>query len=116
MSTAPVITIDGPSGSGKTSLVFDTLYHEARRRFLEIFSLGSTGLRLSPAHVRAITGLGPAMAVGQNAAPQEQQPHFRVGDAHDDFGDEIQELAEVERGAHSLRQGVERAQFGDVAA
>ncbi|MBN1217566.1 MAG: ATP-binding cassette domain-containing protein [Anaerolineae bacterium] len=58
--------VTGISGSGKTSLVFDTLYHEARRRFLEIFSLGSAGLRLSPAKVQAITGLGPAIAVGQN--------------------------------------------------
>jgi excinuclease ABC subunit A len=58
--------VTGVSGSGKTSLVFDTLYHEARRRFLEIFSLGSTGLRLSPARVQSITGLGPAVAVGQN--------------------------------------------------
>jgi excinuclease ABC subunit A len=58
--------VTGVSGSGKTSLVFDTLYHEARRRFLEIYSLGSTGLRLSPANVQTITGLGPAVAVGQN--------------------------------------------------
>jgi excinuclease ABC subunit A len=58
--------VTGVSGSGKTSLVFDTLYHEARRRFLEVFSLGSTGQRLSPAKVQAITGLGPAIAVGQN--------------------------------------------------
>ncbi|HNT78668.1 MAG TPA: hypothetical protein PKH77_26970, partial [Anaerolineae bacterium] len=55
--------VTGVSGSGKTSLVFDTLYHEAQRRFLEIFSLGK---RLAPAHVRSITGLGPAVAVGQN--------------------------------------------------
>ena len=55
--------VTGVSGSGKTSLVFDTLYHEARRRFLEVFSLGE---RLSPADVRVITGLGPAVAVGQN--------------------------------------------------
>ncbi|MHA2072107.1 MAG: hypothetical protein ACXAAR_05620, partial [Candidatus Thorarchaeota archaeon] len=27
--------VTGISGSGKTSLVFDTMYHEARRRFLE---------------------------------------------------------------------------------
>ncbi|MDY7080062.1 MAG: hypothetical protein SXV54_24545 [Chloroflexota bacterium] len=58
--------VTGVSGSGKTSLVFDTLYHEARRRFLEIFALGSTGLRLAPVQVRAITGLGPAIAVGQD--------------------------------------------------
>ena len=58
--------VTGVSGSGKTSLVFDTLYHEARRRFLEVFALGSTGLRLNPANVRDIIGLGPAVAVGQN--------------------------------------------------
>ncbi len=58
--------VTGVSGSGKTSLVFDTLYHEARRRFLEVFALGSTNLRLAPAQVRVITGLGPAVAVGQN--------------------------------------------------
>jgi len=58
--------VTGVSGSGKTSLVFDTLYHEARRRFLEVFSLGSARQRLSPAKVQAITGLGPAIAVGQN--------------------------------------------------
>lgn len=58
--------VTGVSGSGKSTLVFDTLYHEARRRFLEIYSLGSTSLRLSPANVQSITGLGPAIAVGQN--------------------------------------------------
>jgi excinuclease ABC subunit A len=58
--------VTGVSGSGKTSLVFDTLYHESRRRFLEIYSLGQTGGRLAPARVKSITGLGPAVAVGQN--------------------------------------------------
>ena len=56
--------VTGVSGSGKTSLVFDTLYHEARRRFLEIYALGSSELRLSPANVDGITGLSPAIAVG----------------------------------------------------
>src|SRR5512137_2457302 len=58
--------VTGVSGSGKTSLVFDTLYHEARRRFQEIFAPGSSHLQMPPAAVRAITGLGPAIAVGQN--------------------------------------------------
>ncbi len=57
--------VTGVSGSGKSSLVFDTLYHEARRRFLEIFSLDSA-VRLAPAAVDHISGLGPAVAVGQN--------------------------------------------------
>ncbi|MBE0634103.1 hypothetical protein IH574_05985, partial [Candidatus Bathyarchaeota archaeon] len=58
--------VTGVSGSGKTSLVFETLYHEARRRFEEVFSFGSVSERLSPAQVDSITGLGPAVAVGQN--------------------------------------------------
>lgn len=58
--------VTGVSGSGKTSLVFDTLYHEARRRFMDVFSLGSAFQRLAPADVRSLTGLGPAIAVGQN--------------------------------------------------
>src|SRR5919108_3367235 len=56
----------GVSGSGKSSLAYDTLYHEARRRFLETISLGSPWLRLRPARVRAIRGLGPALALAQN--------------------------------------------------
>jgi excinuclease ABC subunit A len=58
--------VTGVSGSCKTSLVFDTLYHEARRRFLEIYHLGSSALRLTPARVGSIAGLCPAVAVGQN--------------------------------------------------
>jgi excinuclease ABC subunit A len=57
--------VTGVSGSGKTSLVFDTLYHEARRRFMEVWA-GGGGLWLSPANVESIKGLGPAVAVGQN--------------------------------------------------
>ncbi|MDH5687241.1 MAG: ATP-binding cassette domain-containing protein [Candidatus Bathyarchaeota archaeon] len=58
--------VTGVSGSGKTSLVFDTMYHEARRRFLEVFSTGSQSARLAPANVQSVTGIGPAIAVGQN--------------------------------------------------
>ena len=58
--------VTGVSGSGKTSLVFDTLYHEARRRFQDVFAFGSPGSRLTPAKVESITGMGPAVAVGQN--------------------------------------------------
>ena len=84
--------VTGVSGSGKTSLVFDTLYHEARRRFLEVYELGSSKGRLSPAHVDSITGLGPAVAVGQNllnrnplstlATSAGLHPFFRLLYAH----------------------------------
>jgi len=58
--------VTGVSGSGKTSLVFDTVFHEARRRFQEVFAFGSPGSRLAPARVDSIRGLSPAVAVGQN--------------------------------------------------
>ena len=58
--------VTGVSGSGKTSLIFDTLYKEARRRFLEAFSVSKEELHLNSAKVRSITGLGPTIALGQN--------------------------------------------------
>ena len=58
--------VTGVSGSGKSSLVFDTLYHEAHRRFLDVYLYGKSGQRLLPAGVESISGLGPATAVGQN--------------------------------------------------
>ena len=57
--------VTGVSGSGKSSLVFDTLYHEAHRRFVSIYSIGFRS-QLTPAEVGSIDGLGPAIAVGQN--------------------------------------------------
>lgn len=63
---AGLTVVTGVSGSGKTSLVFDTIYHEARRRFLEVFSTSTQIARLSPAQVQSIVGLTPAVAVGQN--------------------------------------------------
>src|SRR5438093_3671080 len=56
----------GVSGSGKSSLVFDVVYAEARRRFVESLALGGNRVRVPAAHVRRIEGLGPAVAVAQN--------------------------------------------------
>ncbi len=58
--------VTGVSGSGKSSLVFDTLNREAQRRFQEMFTLGASRKRVSPAAVDEISGLLPAVAVGQN--------------------------------------------------
>ncbi len=88
--------ITGVSGSGKSSLAFDTVYHEARRLFLEIFSLGSS-VKLAPAAVDTVSGLGPAVAVGQNvlnrnplstlATASGLHPFFRLLYSH--FGDRL---------------------------
>ena len=56
----------GVSGSGKSSLAFDVVYNEARRRFMETLALGSPWMRVPPAHVRRIDGLGPAVSIAQN--------------------------------------------------
>ena len=61
-----ITAVTGVSGSGKTSLIFDTLYKEARRRFLEAFSVCKDKINLSPAKVESINGLGPMIALGQN--------------------------------------------------
>ncbi|MFN2188065.1 MAG: ATP-binding cassette domain-containing protein, partial [Candidatus Promineifilaceae bacterium] len=67
LNIGPALTVvTGVSGSGKTSLVFDTLYHEARRRLLDVYALASNAQRLLPANVASISGLGPAVALGQN--------------------------------------------------
>src|SRR5689334_15848928 len=36
--TGELVVVTGPSGSGKSSLVFDTLYAEGQRRYVETFS------------------------------------------------------------------------------
>jgi excinuclease ABC subunit A len=63
----------GVSGSGKSSLAFDTVFHEARRRFLETMALGAHEGRLRPAAVESITGLGPAVSIAQNVLNRNPQ-------------------------------------------
>ena len=63
---AQLSAVSGLSGSGKTSLVFDTLYAEARRRYLSTMT-GEGGKRVGRApKVRSIEGLLPAIALAQD--------------------------------------------------
>jgi len=61
-----VTAVTGVSGSGKTSLVFDTLYHESRRRFLQAFSNKQEVFAGKPARLGSISGLMPAAALSQD--------------------------------------------------
>ncbi len=65
---ASLIAISGVSGSGKTSLAFDTIYAEARRRYLMTLDRRGQGLvrRLKAPRVRTLEGLAPAVAIGQD--------------------------------------------------
>ena len=56
--------VTGVSGSGKSTLVFDTIQHEATRRFMEVYGPSST--MLAPAAVDEIRGLRPSIAVDQD--------------------------------------------------
>jgi excinuclease ABC subunit A len=61
--------VTGPSGSGKTSLVFDTLFAEGRRRFVECLSTYARQFlgRLDRPPIEAFEGLAPAVAIDQKA-------------------------------------------------
>jgi hypothetical protein len=91
---AGLTVVTGVSGSGKTSLVFDTLYHEARRRFLAIYRLGAGEAQGAPANVRSIDGLGPAVAVGQNLLNRNPGSTLATASGlHPHFGCSIPTLA-----------------------
>ncbi|MEJ5245259.1 MAG: excinuclease ABC subunit UvrA [Bacteroidota bacterium] len=71
--------ITGVSGSGKSSLAFDTLYAEGQRRFVESLSAYARQFleRISKPDVDSISGLPPAIAIGQS--PPARNPRSTVG-------------------------------------
>ena len=62
-----LIVVTGPSGSGKSSLVFDTIYAEGQRRYVESLSSYARQFleRMDKPDVDSITGLAPAIAIEQ---------------------------------------------------
>ncbi len=63
-----LIVVTGVSGSGKSSLVFDTLYAEGQRRYVETFSPYARQFldRMDKPLVDRIEGIPPAIALDQN--------------------------------------------------
>ena len=62
-----LIVVTGVSGSGKSSLVFDTLYAEGQRRYVETFSPYARQFldRMDKPLVDRIDGIPPAIAIDQ---------------------------------------------------
>src|SRR5438445_11144117 len=62
-----LVVVTGVSGSGKSSLVFDTLYAEGQRRYVETFSPYARQFldRMHKPQVDAIEGIPPAIAIDQ---------------------------------------------------
>ena len=65
-----LVAVSGPSGSGKTSLVLDTIYAEARRRFLAALDQGGGWRALRVPKARRIDGLAPALALAGGTGHQ----------------------------------------------
>ena len=62
-----LLVVTGVSGSGKSSLVFDTLYAEGQRRYVETFSPYARQFldRMDKPQVDRIEGVPPAIAIDQ---------------------------------------------------
>jgi excinuclease ABC subunit A len=62
-----LVVVTGVSGSGKSSLVFDTLYAEGQRRYVETFSPYARQFldRMDRPQVDRIEGVPPAIAIDQ---------------------------------------------------
>src|SRR6187399_3540844 len=64
---AELVVVTGVSGSGKSSLVFDTIYAEGQRRYIETFSPYARQFldRMDRPQVERIEGIPPAIAIDQ---------------------------------------------------
>jgi excinuclease ABC subunit A len=74
-----LVVFTGLSGSGKSSLVFDTIYAEGQRRYVESLSAYARqflGLKEKP-HVNSIDGLSPAISIDQKST--SSNPRSTVG-------------------------------------
>lgn len=74
-----LVIVTGLSGSGKSSLVFDTIFAEAERRFVESLSSYARqflGVREKP-DAEEINGLSPAIAIDQKSVAKN--PRSTIG-------------------------------------
>ena len=74
-----VVVITGVSGSGKSSLVFDTIYAEGQRRYVESLSSYARQFleRMNKPDVDFMAGLAPSMAIEQKT--RTRNPRSTVG-------------------------------------
>jgi excinuclease ABC subunit A len=89
--TGELTVVTGPSGSGKSSLVFDTLYAEGQRRYVETFSAYARQFldRMDRPAVDQVDGVPPAIAIDQTNPVRIQPLHGR----HDDRAERPPEAA-----------------------
>jgi excinuclease ABC subunit A len=106
--------VTGVSGSGKSSLVFDTLYREGERRYLESFSSYARQYlgKLTRPDVGHIDGLSPTIAVDQKRVVRN--PRSTVGtlsEIYDYLRLLFARLGKIPKGASQGFPKLERALF-----
>ena len=76
-----VTVVTGVSGSGKSSLVFDVVFREAQRRYLETFSSYARQFmgKMRRPEVAHISGLAPAVAANVHVAASAVTPTAEEG-------------------------------------
>ncbi|MHA1229091.1 MAG: excinuclease ABC subunit UvrA [Candidatus Helarchaeota archaeon] len=74
-----LVVVTGISGSGKSSLVFDTIYAEGKRRYVESLSSYARQFlgQMDKPDVESIEGLSPAIAIQQRSL--SRNPRSTVG-------------------------------------
>lgn len=74
-----LVVVTGVSGSGKSSLVFDTIYAEGQRRYVESLSSYARQFleRMNKPEVDFMSGLAPSMAIEQKT--RTRNPRSTVG-------------------------------------
>ena len=74
-----LVVVTGLSGSGKSSLVFDTLYAEGQRRYVESLNAYARQFlgKINKPAVDEVIGIPPAIAVGQRSL--SRNPYSTVG-------------------------------------
>ncbi|WP_287449463.1 excinuclease ABC subunit UvrA [Sellimonas sp.] len=74
-----LVVLTGLSGSGKSSLVFDTIYAEGQRRYMESLSSYARQFlgQMEKPNVESIEGLSPAISIDQKST--NRNPRSTVG-------------------------------------
>ena len=104
--------VTGLSGSGKSSLVFDTIYAEGQRRYIETFSAYARQFLggLERPDVDKIDGLSPVIAIEQKTT--SKSPRSTVGTITEIY-DFLRLLYARASDAYSYRTGEKMVSYTD---
>ena len=107
-----LVVITGLSGSGKSSLVFDTIYAEGQRRYIETFSAYARQFLggLERPDVDKIDGLSPVIAIEQKTT--SKSPRSTVGTITEIY-DFLRLLYARASDAYSYRTGEKMVSYTD---